>query len=142
MKDELYENVKEATFILWQYANNSDNALGLWNCTEEIALVFESNNIKTIEDINGILELGTNSPIYIDFVRQITYRIYRYTENSDKIQNWFVGEKALADKEWKEAIMKVVAIFSAIPNNPELIKAIRSDVVRSYYITKINEKTN
>ena len=139
MKEELYENLRQATFILWQYANNSDNALGLWNCTEEIALIFESNNIRSTEDIDSILELGTSSPIYVDFMRLISYRIYTYTYDNDTFRNWFAGEKVLGNGEWKNAILNVVRIYAMIPFNPELLKSLRSDVVKDYYNGKIQQ---
>lgn len=136
MKDELHESMKKATYCLWEHTNNQ-NALKLWYCAEEIAHYFQKNGILNRDTIDDIFMLGKDNSRYVDFVRNISYRIYDYTESENTYRNWFMAENLIKNNEWCNAILNIANIFANIYGDPSLIDAIKNENVRNYYRDKI-----
>lgn len=130
MKDRLFESIKVSSYFLWEYTK-SDNALQLWCCSEDLACFFQRNGITSSAILDDILNKGKHNPMYVDFVRNISYRIFMYTGNTDHTQNWFLAEKLLTNAEWKNAMVTASNIFKDI--DKELCKTIRAESIRNYY---------
>lgn len=113
MQNTLSENTKFAAYILWE-ATQSSNALNLWYCCEGIAFYFESNNILSTEDLNKIIYRSKYDPVYIDFVRNIAYRIYQSTGTNSSLQNWYCTEKLLENEQWLKALLVMAQEFRKV----------------------------
>lgn len=133
MKEKLFNSINVAAYFLWEYTQ-SDNALGLWYCAEDIANFLERNGVITHDKLSGILSSDKDDVNYVDFVRQIAYRIYFYTNDSDDRSNWFIAETLLNNYEWQEVILSAALIYNHINNDMGLIRCIRSDFVRNFYL--------
>lgn len=133
MKEKLFECINVASYFLWEYTK-SENALGLWCCVEDIANMLEQNGITSLETINQIIALGKESEKYIEFLRDISYKIFSYTGNIDHIKNWFLSERLLDNEEWKNAVVTIASIYRESKGDSEVIKTIRSETVRDFYI--------
>lgn len=133
MKERLFESINVASYFLWEYSH-SDNALGLWCCAEDIANMFQKKGIINSQRFDEILKFGKESAEYIQFLRDISYKIYAYTKNIDHIKNWFLAERLINNMEWKNAILTAAEIYNNIKGEDDVIKTIRSDSVRNFYI--------
>lgn len=132
MKEKLYDCINLASYFIWEYSQ-SENALGLWCCAENIANYFEQKDILSQDSLNEIVKLGKNDEKYVKFLKDISYKIYTYSRNFDHIKNWFLAERLVENKEWTEAIIKAAQIYRNMKGDKEIIKTIRSDVVRDFY---------
>lgn len=132
MKEKLYDCINLASYIIWEYSQ-SENALGLWCCAENIANYFEQNDILSQDSLNEIVKLGKNDERYVKFFKDISYKIYTYSGNFDHIKNWFLAESLVENKEWTESVIKAAQIYRNMKGDKEIIKTIRSDVVRDFY---------
>ncbi len=135
MKEKLFASINVASYFLWEYSQ-SDNALGLWCCAEDIANMFQKKGITNLERLNAILILGKKNEEYIQFLRDISYKIYSYTKNIDHIKNWFLAEALINNSEWINAILTAAEIYNNIKGEDEVIKSIRSESVRNFYIQR------
>lgn len=135
MKEELYSSIKVGAYFLWEYLR-SDNALSLWHCAEDIANVFQVNGIDSLDKLESITNKEKTESAYIDFVRTLSYRIYYYTGYKDSVNNWYFTERLLQNSEWCSAIITAANIYSNIDTEIELIKIIRSDVIRNFYMNR------
>ena len=69
---------------------------------------------------------------YKEFIRNISYKIYEYTNDNSKDKNWFAAEKFVRNYECIEACVKAVHIFNEVYKNDEIYKSIRSENAREY----------
>lgn len=138
MKERLYECINLASYFIWEYSQ-SENALGLWCCAENIANYFEQRNILSEDKLDEIVALGKDNEKYINFLKDISYKIYDYSGNIDHIKNWFLAEKLLENKEWKDAVIEAAVIYRNMKGDKDIIKTIRSDAVRDFYNKNFNE---
>ena len=128
----LFNHTKLAAYFLWE-RTGSENALGLWNCAEEMACFFEQSDILGVKSIEFILRLGKYDPGYIFFMQHAAYRIYQYTQIADEWSNWFTAEKLIANAEWIRAITAIAAIYRKEKTNAAIMDAVRSENVRAFY---------
>lgn len=106
MDKKVFESTKLVAYFLWEYTNCS-NALFLWNCAEDIIKYFKSEAVFDSQDIQKIICLPPVSSDYINFMRNIAFRIFIYTNNYDDKFNWFVAEKLIFNSECLSAILKI-----------------------------------
>lgn len=132
MKEKLYDSIRITAYFLWEYTKN-ENALGLWCCAEDLACFFQKSNIVTNKDLQSILNLGKYSSMYIDFVRNISYRVFLYTRCTDTVHNWLLTERLLDNCEWKNSIVLAAMIYNNINCDLNLIRCIRNENIRNYY---------
>ena len=132
MKEKLYDCINLASYFIWEYGQ-SENALGLWCCAEDIANYFEQKNILSEEKLCEIIALGKGNEKYISFLKDISYKIYSYSGNIDHIKNWFLAERLIQNGEWREAVIEAANIYRNMKGDDGIIKTIRSDLVRKYY---------
>lgn len=136
MKEKLFEDIKLAAYFLWEYSHsndNDDNALKLWYCAEDLACFFQRSGIYTKYHIQSILDKGIYHLHYIEFVRNIAFRIFWFTGNDDRNSNWYVAEQVLQNEEWRKAIIDASNIYNNINKEKNIIKSIMSKNVRKYY---------
>lgn len=143
MKDKLYESINTMTYLLWEHTK-SENALSLWYCAEDIANIFEKNNVITINALDEIIS-KRNEDGYREFIRLLSYRIHKYTGELSTVKNWFTTEKLINNSEWKNAVISAAEILRScrdLSSNPEcrnIIKSIRSEQIRNYYLKEKKE---
>lgn len=131
MNKDLYEKTKIVAYYLWECTGH-ENALSLWYCAEDLAHFFETREFFTVESI--MLHTGGCYDIrYIAFVRNIAFRIFVYTKNSDHLKNWYDAEALLGNKEWVDAVIQVAQIFHNNKRDFSKLVGVRSEHVRSYY---------
>ncbi len=106
MNNEVFEATKIAAYFLWEYTNHN-NALKLWQCAENIAAYFKNEKLLDMKNVHKIIYLPVDDPAYINFVRNISFRIFVFTQNSDDKFNWFAAEKLILNSEWLLAIITV-----------------------------------
>lgn len=106
MDKNVFESTKLVAYFLWEYTN-CDNALSLWQCSENIAQYFKSENFFRAQDVSDIINSPKESSSYINFIRQIAFRIFIYTQNNDDKANWFSAEKLIFNCECLLAILNV-----------------------------------
>ncbi len=124
----LSESTKNAAYLLWE-ATGHKNALDLWYCSENIAFYFEENDITSMAVLEQILLKGKDNIEYINFIKQISYRIYEYTRNCDHIMNWFMVESLLGNYEWCRSIINIAYIFRTMRESKEK-SGIRTDWIK------------
>ncbi len=132
MKSELFENTRMLAYLLWEQTK-SENALGLWYCAEDLANFFDMNGITNFTNLNALLEKERFDPAYINFVRNIAYRLYLYTGNANQKRNWFLAENILNNQECCLYIISAASIYNNIQDEKDIVKSIRSELVRNYY---------
>lgn len=135
MKERLFECINVSAYFLWEYTRN-ENALKLWYCAEDIAYYFKQNNITSVQKLNEIINNGKYDYSYINFVRNISYRIYSYTGDSKATDNWFVAEKLLKNLEWCCAEIDAANILENANKNSDILKIIKSDKIRNILYNK------
>ena len=106
MDKEIFESTKLAAYFLWEYTN-CDNALSSWQCAENIAQYFKNENLFCSESIFSVIRLPKNNFSYINFIRQIAFRIFIYTKNNDDKANWYAAEKLIFNREFLLAVLNV-----------------------------------
>ena len=106
MNNQVFESTKLAAYFLWEYTNHN-NALSLWQCAENIANYFHNKNLLSIKNIHDIIYLPKNNPAYVNFIRNISFRIFIYTNNFDDKFNWFTSEKLVTNSEWLLAVLNI-----------------------------------
>jgi len=127
----LFENTKVTAYFLWEYTG-CGNALALWYCAEDVAAYLESETYLDPSDIYAIMRENIYDIRRVAFVRHIAYRIFLYTGNHDKLNNWFAAERLLGNGEWLSAVCGVARIYHE--SKPDFSKlGVRSEYVRQYY---------
>lgn len=134
MDSVLFEKTKIAAYFLWEYTHHA-NSLNLWSCAEDIACYFEQFRLESVNDIREILRKGYKDEEYIQFVRQIAYRIYIYTNVTNAQYNWAAAEKLLLNGEWCNAMIYMADEFRSYKEGGADVSTIRSPQVREYYKT-------
>ena len=129
MKENLYENTKLATYLLWEQTR-SDNAINLWYCTEDIAFYLYLNGIETVRDIFDIIIKGKESFEYILLIRNLSYRIFVYTNNYNSQINWYAAEHLVSNREWCNAIASIVSEYKAAGEDGGVLNSIKLKKVR------------
>lgn len=132
MKLQIFELSSKAAYLLWDSTNHG-NALDNWYCAEDIASFFERLNLISHTLLEELLTLDKKDEEYINFVRNIAFRIYIYTNDNDKIKNWFIAESLLKNAEWTNAVLGMANYYRNNKVNPDLKKDIKSDLIRNYY---------
>ena len=106
MDKEIFESKKTIAYFLWEYTN-CDNTFCLWQCAENIAQYFKREKLFHPENVFDIIYSHKNKPLYINFIRQIAFRIFLYTQNKDEKFNWYAAEKLISNSECLLAILKI-----------------------------------
>ncbi len=132
MEKDLLESVNKAAYFIWE-ATGYKNTLEIWYCSEDIACFLERNNILNRQDFEKIIKLNGTDNEYIGLIRNISFRIYIYTNNKDTQNNWFVAEKLSKNYEWVDAITAVADFYKNTKISADLTQNIRSDTVKKYY---------
>ena len=132
MSDLLFENTKITAYFLWE-CTNCPNALSLWYCAEDVAAYFEKMNYLHPSLIREIMNEQPHNVRRISFIRHIAFRIYVYTQNENKLDNWFSAESLLGNDEWIMAICAIAKIYHDNKENFSRLTGIRSEQVRQYY---------
>jgi len=130
MNGSWFEHTRIVAYHLWEYTNY-DNALELWYAAEDIACFFEQNNILDIEMVDGIKKLGYNSEGYVWFVRNIAFRLYLCTGNTNKLQNWYLVERLLSDRSWVQNLAAMAALLNS--GEASVASQVRSERVLDFY---------
>ena len=128
-----FEHTKLASYCLWELTGY-DGALDLWYAVEDIAAFFEQANIVEAGMVDSIRGLGPGSEGYVWFVRNIAFRLHVYTRNEDGLTNWFLVEQLLVNPTWVNNLTAMAALLKT--NAGGAIKQIRSDMVRSLYVSQ------
>ncbi len=136
MKGELFNSIKILSYFLWEYTQY-DNALRLWCCAEDIVCFLSENDIITKEDFMNVISLDKREDMYKDFIRNIAYKIFCYTNNSSNDRNWFIAEKFVRNYECIEACVNAAGIFAGVRKNDDIYKSIRSENARGYISDKM-----
>ena len=132
MMGELFEDTKLAAYFLWEHSGYA-NALDLWYCVEDMACYFERGDITDEQYVDNIKALGVQDPGYIEFVRNIAFRVYIYTNCGDALTNWYMAERLLRVGEWVRALTGMAAIYRNEKSNYSIMEEVRSENVRAYY---------
>lgn len=132
MNSLIFENTRIAAYYLWEFASGT-SASKLWACAEDFASYLERRDICDIEGIYDILKRGKSDICYINFVRNLSYRLYLYTEDSNQISNWYAAEKLLSNNEWCYSIAAVAHALRNARFNADELSCIRSELVKRYY---------
>lgn len=130
--DRLFDNTKVAAYFLWEYTN-CENALSLWYCAEDLASYFERKNYLSPGDVSDILQESVYDMRRVAFVRHIAFRIFVYTGKIDKLNNWYVAERLLANQEWLDSICKIAKIYHDNKRDFSKLTGVRSEQVKQYY---------
>ena len=132
MKDGLQRSTQVVSYFLWEYTMH-DNALDLWYCAEDIAFYAEQFDMTQDNVLHQIKYTGKYDYGYVEFIRNISYRIYVYTRCKDSQTNWFLAEDLIENKEWVNELANMSAIYRKIRQNQLDACIIRSDKIRNYY---------
>ncbi len=124
----LSESTKVASYLLWE-ETNFGNALDLWYCAENIAYFMESNDILTMDKLNAVLTKPKYDYGYVNFVRKIAFAIYLSTGNSDNLNNWYVAERLLNNREWCYHIIHMAKIMKEAGMNNSITN-VRSEWIK------------
>lgn len=136
MNRELLEAAKNSSYLLWESMQFVE-PLVLWTCVEDIACYLESNNITEEEDMLSILRNGRYSMEYIDFMRNISYRIYYYTGQKMPAGNWFFSETIMSNSEWRLHISKLAKLFRKGKHDADFVACLHNEKIKEYYSTFI-----
>lgn len=128
MKNILSESTKVASYLLWEKTKHN-NALDLWYCSENIAFYLENNDITTMVLMENLLNKSKYDYSYINFIRNISFRIFLSTDNKDHLLNWFVAETLLEDKEWCRAIINMAYVFRVMRDG-KIDASVRTEWIR------------
>lgn len=134
MKDSLFENTKLASYHLWLQTKGS-NTVSLWCCAEDIACFFEENGIENQYNIRNIIEKGFQDSAYIYFIKNIAFRLYLYTNESDALKNWLDAEALSRNKEWLESQLHMAHCLKSGHNTQTVL----SSWVKNHYKKMYNE---
>ncbi len=135
MKEEFFNSIKVLSYFLWEYTKN-ENALKLWCCAEDIVCFLAQIGIKTKDDFMDIISMDKTSAEYKNFMRQISYKIYEYTNDSQEQKNWYISEKLTRNCECITACVTAASIIGSANKGDEIYKTIRSQNARSYVSEK------
>ena len=106
VNDDLFDNMKVGAYLIWERVQG-EGALNFWHCTEEIAGFLKCRSLFDLNSIKAVIKKDVFDVEYIDFVRNISYRLYLYTHRNDAIVNWFDSEQLLRNDEWVSAVTRV-----------------------------------
>lgn len=129
MKEELFKDIKIVAYFLWEYTK-FENALKLWCCSEDIAYYLSYRDFTSFKKIKSVIESEKTYYDYVEFIRNIAYRIYLYTANKKSEENWYAAEKLFSNLECVYAITDAARIFKYEFPNSDMIKIIRSQHVK------------
>ncbi len=132
MDEVLFENTKLAAYFLWEYTK-TENALNHWYCAEDIACFLEASGILHEDSIINIKKRGMYDYSYINFIRNIAFRIYVYTNVVQKTTNWYVSERIVNNLECCKALITIAQIYNKEKANVNFITGLKSEKVRSFY---------
>jgi hypothetical protein len=122
-----------AAFYLWEYTG-CGNMLALWYCAEDIASFFERCQYFNDSVLQDVLSLNHMEREYKAFIRHIAYRLHLYTDVRDDRYNWYVAEKLVGNREWREAIIFLAAGMHALrEGHPPKDFQLHSPAVKDYY---------
>ncbi len=126
----MFENTKITAYYLWEYTK-FDNALNLWHCAEDIAYYFEINDLLTFQQVLQITQSSKHETQYIDFIRNIAFRIHICTGCNNALHNWYIAERVIFNHECLVALLEVTNIYRRIRNGDDTItQNIRSEWIR------------
>ncbi len=128
MNNILSESTKVASYLLWEKTQHN-SALELWYCCENIALYFEQNNITSLIRLDEILKKSKSDYTYINFVRNVAYRIYLVSKEDDAFKNWYITESLLNDYEWSRSIVNMAYVYREL-RDKKLDVSIRSEWIK------------
>lgn len=134
MNTDLYDASKVASYFIWDITRHAC-ALDHWYCAEDIACYFEVLGIRNLDDALSFLKKDKDDVEYVDFLRNISYRIFLYTRNDDSLFNWYAAEKLTHTTEWLIAVSKIAEIFHRLRfvNNADGEIGIQSELIRRFY---------
>jgi len=132
MNDDLFENTKVAAYFLWEYTE-CPGALGLWYCAEDLAAYFERKNYHLPADVYSILRENVYDIRRVAFVRHIAYRIHVYTNNPNKLDNWFAAERLLNNGEWISSVCAIARVYHENKEDFSKLTGVRSEYVKQRY---------
>ena len=112
LNNDFVYDIEVASYFLWEYSKCND-ALSMWYCAEDIARYFKMNDIFSIEVLSKIIKKGIYNLDYINFVRNVAFRIYVFTNNSDDIFNWMIAEKLINNMEWCASITRAAYMYKS-----------------------------
>lgn len=133
MNDGIFEHKRTVSYFIWDYTRH-ENALASWYCAEDMAYCMERLGVAGHEDFAAVLRLRRDNPAYIDFIRNIAFRIFIYTGCDDETKNWFIAERLTLNGEWLGALLELIHDFREIRmggGDPTL--EIQSDMIRNFY---------
>ena len=109
-------NTQIASYLLWEKTKNSSNcsALSSWYCCEDIAFYFKENKIISLIKLKEISNKEKSNIDYINFIRNISYRIYIFTNNNNSKYNWYIAESLLENYEWCRTMVNIAYIYNEI----------------------------
>ena len=128
MKNILSESTKVASYLLWEKTRHN-SALDLWYCCENIALYLEQNDIISIIKLEEIIKKNKSAYEYINFVSNISFRIYLVSRDRSSLENWYVAESLLNDYEWCRAIVNMAYVYRATREG-KIETTVRSEWIR------------
>jgi len=111
------EQTKLAAFHIWQHTGCEDT-LSLWYLAEDIAGYLEHHGLLGETALAQKASLPADSAEYIDFIRQIAYRLYIYIGINDETYNWHITERLLSNAEWCHAVLMIAAALHALRDMP------------------------
>lgn len=111
MDARVFNNQKLIAYFLWEYTKH-ENSISLWHCAKSIAKYFCEKNIFDNNSLEKIIYLPKDKTKYIDFIRNISYRIFLFDKNHDNNLNWFAAEKIIFNAESRFAILKLAFLIS------------------------------
>jgi hypothetical protein len=135
MNIQLMNDTKIAAYFLWE-ETNYDHPLSLWYCAEDIACFFSRGGILHDKIVLDICAKSVYDDAYIEFVRNVAFRIFIYTNETDADFNWFAAEKLLRNSEWRAAIVNMALAYGT--KRDDYIETIRSAQIRDYYLSEGN----
>ena len=123
------ENIKIISYFLWSFTG-CDRPMDMWLCAEEIGSFAEQFGYLSHTRLNGMLSKGKFDFSYIQFIRNLAFRIYLFTGCESSDFNWYCAELLLQNNEWRQALLNVA---NAYHSDPEISSRLHSAHLRELY---------
>ena len=115
--EKTVEQTKLAAYYIWQYSGY-ENTKSLWYCVEDAASFLEHHQILDEAELGRVLSLPHTNHEYVEFMRQMAYRLHIFTGIADEGFNWHIAEQLYNITEWRAAVLAVANALSALRTLP------------------------
>ncbi len=136
MEGTHFDATRICAYFLWEYTQ-FDSAMSHWFCVEDIACFFEERGIFDLVALDYYIDRNKHDVVYINFIRNLAYRIFVFTGNNDSFKNWMIAERLVNNMEWNESITGIAKTFNLRKSQSEFVQGLRLTKVKDYYTSFI-----